>query len=329
MANPWDMKWYHSTGEDLGGAIGAEITDDAMISWDSPANVTGVTLSSVAASNAFDLSQDDYGVLRYVDATKAISWQAPGGSEGTPVALTEDASVYLYDGDDQSKWIAAAIDFSELPVADAEDDIDLTVESNVLFDTVDADESEGGDEEYHAVFLKNDSGDPMTGVRVCIDDSWVPASELDEAYSNMGSVYLNVGDTTLYPNSGTIENERSGEWMYYSAKASDGECLIVSSSGRGARGSSAAAGIEGDSIKYRESVDIALEEPTAGELTVISAEGEAPDGITFDYYGTDNYAVIGNMADGDTWGLWIRRTVPQYARPLTGQRLHIKVVFDL
>jgi len=334
MAKPEDLVLFRTTGG-LGGPITpTAIENQDMISWD-PSTIAGITIQDVAALNAYDLQTYPNGTLRYLyGVTPQVQWKAPGGDYGLEVPITGDGLYTVYDGITESKYIILAVVEASLPLASEDQDIFMTYLSNVLFDDVDADESEVGDTEYRGFIVKNMGVDIMTNVVAYIDTSDVPSSALVTDYDSSGAFYLNVGDTTEYPLNGFVNNEVTGEWLYFAAKASDGERLIIPSVGRGAKGTTPAAGLAGQAITYRAPVEIGIEAVSGGAIQVIPTEDTAPVGVTFSYATQGSSLSLGHLdpvtpdVDTNKYGIWVERIINPSARPITAQKFTVRLGLD-
>lgn len=334
MAKPEDLVLYRTTGG-LGGPITpTKIENQDMISWD-PSTIAGITLSDIAAINAYDLQTYPQGTLRYVyGGTPYVQWKAPGGDFGLQVDLDGDGTFKVTDGIVESKYIIIDVVTASLPTSSVDQDIGMDYLSNVLFDDVDTDESEVGDTEYRGFILKNDGVDIMTNVIAYIDTSDVPSLPLIGDYDSSGAFYLDVGDTTEYPLNGFLENEVTGEWLYFAAKASDGERLIIPSVGRGAKGTTPAAGLEGHAITYRAPVEIGAEVVSGGAITTIPSEDTAPVGVVFAYATQASALALGHLdpvspdVDTNKYGIWVERIINPSARPIAAQKFTLRFGLD-
>jgi len=336
MAQPEDLVLYRTAGG-LGGPITpTAIENQDMISWD-PSAISGITLQDVAALNAYDLQTYPYGTLRYnYAATPTVQWKAPGGDFGLEVSLTGDGVYKVSDGIVESKYVLLAVVEASLPIASEDQDINMAYLSNVLFDDVDADESEVGDTEYRGFIVKNTGVDIMTNVIVYIDTSDVPSSVLGVDYDSSGAFYLNVGDSAEYPLNGFVQNEVTGEWLYFAAKASDGINLIIPSVGRGAKGTTPAAGIAGHAITYRAPVEIGIEPVSGGAIQIIPSEDAPPSSplIAFSYATQSTKLSLGHLdpvtpdVDTNKYGIWVKRIINPSARPITAQKFTVRLGLD-
>jgi len=334
MANPADLAFFRTDNGGLGGAVlVTQIANSDMISW-TASTIGGVTITDVAAINAYDVASYPQGTLRFIVATASLQWKAPGGQFGLEVPITGDGVYTVYDGETDSKYIVLDVTAAGLPAGDVDQDITLGYLSNVLFDNVDADESEVGDVEYRGFVVKNIGLDIMTNVRAYIDTSDVPAQALLAGHDSSGAFYLDTGDVTEYPLNGFLENETTGEWYYYASKTQDNEKLVIPAVGRGARGTTPAAGSVDDVISYRAAISLGKDPVVGNAITEITAEDQAPVGVAFSYATQGAALTLGNLApatpdvDGNKYGLWVERWVNPSSRPITDQKFSVRLSID-
>jgi len=332
MSRPWDLGFYHSGAgdDDLGGAIGSRIDNADMISWTSLVNVTGVTIIDAASFHALDLDENPLGVLAYENASGSLKWQPPGEAVfGSLVDVGAGGLNYLYGPYDDSQYLAVEVQAGSLPGSDQQDNVNFSYISNVIFDDVTSQESETGDIEYKGFFIKNESGDFLTGLQVYADVSYVDSGALVSGYGSSGSVEVDMGSYLAdFPASGFMYNSERSEALYYASKSIDGTKALVSSAGRGVRGTAAAAGLAGDGINYYAPIDLGFEEPSGGSIQTIANESTAPSGVSFNYHGLSSVKLLGGLGPLEMWGVWLKRFVQVNSRPLVGQRGSLRFVFD-
>ena len=103
------------------------------------------------------------------------------------------------------------------------------------------------------------------------------------------------------------------EIVYYTERTSTS--LTVPAGGRGLLGTSSSAGAADDTVYAVPGIRIAGEAPTGNQFSIASNENDVPTGLawTTGISRTDG-VMIGDMAAGELYGLWLRLQVPAGAR---------------
>lgn len=187
-----------------------------------------------------------------------------------------------------------------------------------LFDNVTAAESENGDTEYRAFFIKNTHATlTFTNAKVYISPTGtLPFTHLDTQLESGGSeTTVTVDAAADFPASGAffIEDEE----ITYTGKTS----TSFTGCTRGANGTSKELHAVDTKIEHNQ-IRMAVEEPsnkTTGSVQTIADESTAPTGLSF----TSNYTFatgisIGSLAPGEFYGVWWRRKIPAGCKAKTG-----------
>jgi hypothetical protein len=178
-----------------------------------------------------------------------------------------------------------------------------------------------GRSEYRAIFLRN-AGSVAQDVQIYLG-ALGTARRLNAAgYAGAGAVTLTATSGTYkdWPDSGYVQNERTGEVLYYASRTAS--ALTVPAAGRDVWGEVAggAAGLSGDDLYSVPGLRIALEEPSAqpdGYVQAIADVTTAPAGLTWKHPSNAAAAdVLERLAlgAGDIVALWLHRAIPAGAQ---------------
>jgi hypothetical protein len=198
------------------------------------------------------------------------------------------------------------------------DEIVTDVDEN-MFDNVSAAESEIGDTEYRAFFIKNTHATlSFVSAKVYISPAGtLPMSLLTTELANGGSeTTVDVASGTDFPTSGAIFVE--DEEITYTGKTGN----QLTGCTRAANGTSAvlhtvAKRAEHNQIRFYVAAPTNL---TTGYLETIADESTEPStpGTWVAPYDFANGISIGTLAPSEFYGVWVRRKIPVGCKAKTG-----------
>jgi hypothetical protein len=198
------------------------------------------------------------------------------------------------------------------------DEIVTDVDEN-LFDNVSAAESEIGDTEYRAFFIKNTHATlSFVSAKVYISPTGtLPVSLLTTELANAGSeTTVDVASGTDFPTSGAIFVE--DEEITYTGKTGN----QFTGCTRGANGTSkvlhtVAKRAEHNQIRFYVAAPTSK---TTGYLETIADESTEPatPGSWVSPYDFANGLSIGTLAPSEFYGVWVRRKIPVGCKAKTG-----------
>ncbi len=177
------------------------------------------------------------------------------------------------------------------------------------FDNITAAESESGDTEYRAVFVKNTNGS-LTAYSMNV---WIlsetPSTTLTSELAAGGSeTTVSVSNNSDFPSTGAFFIE--SEEFTYTGKSGSTQFTGVT---RGSNSTTKAQHLVGVYCEHNK-MTIAVEEPSnksTGYIQSIASESASPTGRSFAAPRTRGTATsIGNLAPGEFYGIWIKRQVP-------------------
>jgi hypothetical protein len=262
------------------------------------------------------------------DGAGAFRWTAPGSAVAGPwVTIADGQAGILPDGQQASHALRVAR--SGTPGAGVESIKVLEIFNNSvgLSDITDAQRT-AGRAEYRALFLQN-AGAAAQDVAVYLGNLGTQRALHASGYGASGAVTVTVASGTFkdWPASGYVQNERTGEVLYYSARTTT--ALTVPAAGRDVWGelSGGAAGLSADALYPVPGLRIALEEPDAqpaGAVQTIANVTTAPAGLTWKHPSNSASADVltrNALGAGEILALWLQRTVPagSTARALVDQ----------
>lgn len=307
-----DSLVLYLTGAGSDGGAQAD-PDAALGNFRGSTEVIGLTVSGITnitgLSNVFASGNNGAGngTLEF-DTTLGLRWTAPSGTAGAWVAIAADGDFMMEDGTDPNSYLRVTVTFASLPGSNQSDSVLLVDAYNKQFDNVSSGEASSGDTEYRALGAMNDNAGSITTVKVWIDDLGIADTSASGTYSASGAVTVNVTSTAGYPDSGYILNETTGEKLYYTSKTAT--TFVVPSTGRAQFSTSASAGGAFDTFAYCPPFRIATEAPSADAIQTIANESTAPTSVTFSQPMTEAAGlVIGNLASGDWYGIWLERII--------------------
>ena len=198
------------------------------------------------------------------------------------------------------------------------DEIITDVDEN-LFDNVTAAESEAGDTEYRAFFVKNTHAAlSFAAAKVYISPTGtLPMSLLTTQLENAGSeTTVYVDSAADFPASGAFFVE--DEEITYTGKTS----VTFTGCTRGANGTSKVVHTTAKRVEHNQ-IRFFVAEPTnksTGYLLTIATESTEPAGSPtwIAPYTFSTGASIGTLAPGEFYGVWVRRKIPVGCLAKTG-----------
>jgi len=188
-----------------------------------------------------------------------------------------------------------------------------------LFDNVSAAESEVGDTEYRAFFIKNTHATlSFVAAKVYISPTGtLPMSLLTTQLENGGSeTTVDVADASDFPTSGAFFVE--DEEVTYTGKSGN----QFTGCTRGANGTSKVLHTTAKRVEHNQ-VRFYVEEPSnksTGYIATIADESTSPAGSPtwLNPYTFATGASIGTLAPGEFYGVWVRRKIPVGCKAKTG-----------
>ena len=277
---------------------------------------TNVRIDFVAGLNG-----DGVGVLSATGAD-ALAWTPPGGSVGASVTVLNGETVVLEGGGTASKYIRVTRTTTDDLLGTA--NLVLTEEFENTFDDATSAEAAAGDTEYRALMFKNVGATSVTALKVWLGLVGTVGAVDASGYATGAVTITSKGTDPLqdWPESGFVENENTGEVMYYSSRTT--EALTVPAAGRdmwGETGGGAGvgdAGSEDDVLNPIPGFRIAKEAPSAQPAGFITdktgaGEGSQPGGLTWVHptsVGDADVIDIGTLAASEIYGLWMERIAP-------------------
>ncbi len=268
----------------------------------------GVTLGLLA------LGHEPGAAVLESDGVDRLRYTAPGSSTPGPWT-TVSGSTLLVDGENASRGVVVTVP-GTFPAAGRRNLLLVDQYNNALgFDHVDHAEREAGSDEYRAIFVKN-NGASSAAVKVFLSPLGTSRQVDAGGYASSGTVTIGIGAGTFkdWPKSGFVENQDTGEVLYYSDRTDDE--LSVPASGRDVYGEVAggAAGSEDDVLYPVSGLRVAKEAPStqpSGFIQTIANETTAPTGVTFRHpiSNADAQVVSFTLAAGEIQGLWLHRSV--------------------
>ncbi len=281
-----------------------------------PVNCTGMTFDSVGGYNGMGNGTLNY-YINAGGATRAAAWTAPGDAIGAQVAIGGGNGTYALYSADGSKWVKVTVVIASLPVGNQNDTIALTQSRHRLFGPIRGPENTTGITR-HALFVKyNEAATALNRLYVYLKTGeWINSAGATQTatdgavaaagYADAGAITLPTKGAATWPSVGHVLNVNTDEIMQFNSRSGDN--LIVAATGRGIRGTAAAAGLEDHVLKLIPPVDIGLDAPGAGEIyEIIANEETAPGGVSFSHPITSAAGlVIGDLAATKGYGIWLR-----------------------
>lgn len=254
------------------------------------------------------------GVFTAHDAS-SVKWTPPGGTVGQPVPIA-NGETKLIEGTDKNKAMRIRRDNATSLTGSANVELVELSPNALSFDDVSDTERVGGDNEYRCWGVKNVSGSEIKSLTVRLrtlgtqrtsDTTVLPASGL-------GTI-VTSGSFADWPDTGWVLIRTSGgsvrEICYYWLRTDD--TLTIAATGRGALGTTAAAGDTTDTVDAIPGLRIDAEAPSAqpsGNAQTIADESTEPTGRTWVVPVTDaEVETIGDLAAGYIYFIWAHREI--------------------
>lgn len=295
-----------------------------------PVNVTGFSFAYAAMLNG-----EGTGVLRFAFSGLTLTWTPPGESEGMAVSvsgLSVGDSATLSGGgtsiEQTSKFLRVTRTPDALPVADQEDDVNLTMPAGSFLATFTGAEAEAGVTVYRAVGIENTGGSGLQALKAYCPSPWPDAAETTIAAG--GSI--GTGADTLVAESlldwgshGFVFNSTKNDVRYFFDRS--GETASILDPAGGVRGFTAVAWDVGDVLEPLPWFDIGLDAPAGGgAFEDPASETTAPSGVAFSCPRTVAAGLaIGDLAAGAIYTIWERFFVPAGFRTLEAGRVDLRV----
>lgn len=251
------------------------------------------------------------------DGESMLRYTAPESSTPGPYVQVPYGTAILYDGEDSSKGLRVTrASGAAFPVQGKRELLLVDQFNNAFgFDNVSHAERNAGDDEYRAIFLKN-AGLTVLTIKAFMTPLGTQRTVSVAGYAAAGAVSIapTSGDFKDWPASGFLENQNTGEVLYYASRTDS--ALAVAAGGRDvyAEVGGGAAGSSGDAIYPVSGLRIAKEAPSAqptGYIQTIASEGTAPTGLTWRHpiSNADAQVVTFTLNPGEIYGLWLHRKV--------------------
>ena len=273
-----------------------------------PANITVDFASGANGEGAGSVS---------AESADTLAWTPPGGSKGDAVTIANGETKQLVAGGSHPEKFVIVSRTSATALSGTATVTLSDVFNNVAgFDNVSTAEQGTGDTEYRCLCFKNVSSSAIADLK-CWLKVLGTANEVDTGYDASGATTITCksGSFDDWEESGNVENDVTGELMYYSERTSS--VLTIPAAGRNLNGAGESAGNDGDAITPVARLRLGKEAPSAqpsGYFTdkTGAGEGSAPGGVTFyNPHAEDDADVIdiGTLAAGYIYALWIERKV--------------------
>lgn len=197
--------------------------------------------------------------------------------------------------------------------------------SENVFDNINAAESEAGDEEYRCIFVRNEHATlTLEASRVYLETN-SPMCALTTGLANGGSeTTVEVDDNSLFPSKGTFIVEE--EEINYTGK-NVGNTEFTGCT-RGYNGSSKVLHSIGAECEHNQ-IRFAIEAPSptnSSPVQTIADESTAPTGLTFsDARNFTDAQVVGDLAPGEKYGIWIKRKVGKDSQALDDIYFYLRI----
>jgi hypothetical protein len=292
--------------------------------------IANVTINYVAGANGTGA-----GSLA-ATGVDTLAWTPPGGTQGAAVTILNGETKILEGGSDSNKYIRVTRTSATNLTGTATVTIANVFNNAVGFDNVSSAEAAAGDNEYRGICVKNENAVTTSAVTVYIATLGTQRTSDTTQLSGAGAGSIaTTGSFADWPDTGFAHVKSNvgvtKEIVYYSSRTNT--TLTVPAAGRGLLGTSATAGASTDTVDAVPGIRIGKEAPTgsttAGNAQTIANEGAAPSGITWNTSTTAaSGVVIGDLATGGIYFLWIHRAVPagEVATPVAINKL--KLNFD-
>lgn len=320
FASGFDQLRIHGTGAGSDG--GAQADPDANLgNYRSGAEVASLgiqgAMERITLERLSPGHEPGVGVLES-DGAQFIRYTAPdSATPGTYKSVPPGSTVVLADGADASKAVRVArASGAVMPGHGARELLLVDQFNNALgFDNVSNAERAAGDNEYRALMVRNAGPGKLT-VRAFLTPLGTQRTVNASGYAASGAVNITITTGTLkdWPSSGFLENQNTGEVLYYTSRTNT--VLTVPVAGRDvyAEVGGGAAGLTTHALYPVSGLRIASEAPSAqpaGYIQTIANEGAAPSGVTWKHpiSAADADVITFTLNPGEIQGLWLHRKV--------------------
>jgi hypothetical protein len=245
-----------------------------------------------------------------------VTWRSPGESTGDPVTIANGETRVVMAG-------AGSLGAYVRVTRTSADDLggSMVVETvdvfNGAWDNVSNAERAAGDTEYRCHALKVGPYATIRNLKI-----WLGLLGSTDAVDASG--YAAAGAVTIagkagfsdWPESGYLENDDTGEVMYYSSRTDAALTVEVGHRDIWTDVAGGAAGTEDDVIKSIPGLRLGIEAPRThsdGNFTTAADEDTDPGGITFKHPTSVTDADVlepGVLLAGNIYGLWMERHAP-------------------
>lgn len=269
--------------------------------------IPGLRIDHVAHGNGIGVAT--------LHADGPVAWTPPGGTRGPYVTIANGQTRVLHGLGDPGAYVR--VTQTRAIGLDGSATVDVVDIVHGLWDLVTNTERAAGDTEYRCIVFKCGAGGSALDLRFWLALLGTAQVVNSSGYAASGAVTVTCKDTYEdWPESGYVENEDTGEVLYYSSRTDT--ALTVPAGGRDVWTDVAggAAGSEDDALRPLPGLRIALEAPSAqpaGFFQTIADEDTAPTGLTFKHPTSAADAdarTLDKLAPGHIGGLWIERKVP-------------------
>lgn len=316
-----------------------------------PATIAGVTINFASVANV-----DGNGTLTYTAATKELQWTPPGGTIGTAVAFTVNATKVIY-GSDISMFVEVTVTFASLPVANQTDTIAINKKSASAPVTITG-------VRINWASLQNDNASgTLTYTAATKELQWTPpggtigapvaftvngTNVLEGGNNKLKSIEVTVTTASLpVANAsepiaissavGSLLNNAFDDVSSAEASAGDTEYrafLIKNTHDTETLNSPIRIWIPQNTPAAGDTFEIAIEAPSAqptGSIQSIANESTAPVGLTFSAPTTEATGILLpiSLAAGQIYGLWQKRIVTAGASALSNNFVMIAISGDI
>jgi len=249
----------------------------------------------------------------------ALTYAAPGGSQGDSVTILNGETRAVFDGSDPAKFVtvtrATATDLAGAAT------LTLVRQFNNLFgfDNVPSGEASAGEDYYRCAIIKNHLEyeaaprlyiHPLGAYPRYSNVAQLPASGAGTIETS-GGAYGTFAD---WPETGWCRIAHMGlrEVVYYTSRTD--LILTVPAAGRARLGSSSSAGMGNDPLMPIPGIRFGIEAPSsqpAGYVQTIANEKTAPSAISWNVpINYSNSLALGPLPASHIVGLWIHREIP-------------------
>jgi len=283
------------------------------------AAIDGVEILDVGGANGTGTA-----ILAALDAD-ALAWTPPDGAAGDATAIAPGQVAAVYGDSDRGKYVlvrrTTAADLAgSMPV-------ELLDQMNNLF----LNAGDAGGTDYRCLAFYNQSAGSIGDVNIALGLLGTVVDTPVGGYA-AGAVTITVSDGFAdWPASGFVENDATGEVMYYASRTDD--ALTVAAAGRDVHDETVGgagvgvAGTAGDDLSPIPGLRIGLEAPRT-RMNGFSI-GRPPIGITWAHptsLSDANRLTVAALAQGAVYGLWMERKL--LAAPTAAEAADLRLQYS-